>query len=253
MTYKIIKNWLTINTYSRPGSKLLGVKGIVIHWVANPNTTAKNNRDYFNNLPSINANNIKNGKKATYGSAHEVIGLDGEVILCIPKNEVAYHVGSNTYTARAKKWLGGYPNRYTYGIECTHLDWNGKMTKETYDTLVERVADLCVEFKLKAGIEGGVWLHQEVVGWKDCHRWFVNNNKEWHKFLNLVEKRRIEKLNLKKEVNIVAEKEQVVSQWAKDGWDWAKVKGITDGNRPKDNMTREEMVTMLYRYDKLKK
>lgn len=47
--------------------------------------------------------------------------------------------------------------------------------------------------------------------------------------------------------------EQTVSDWAKESWDWAKKNNITDGKRPKDNMSREEMVTMLYRYEKLRK
>ena len=38
-----------------------------------------------------------------------------------------------------------------------------------------------------------------------------------------------------------------VSQWAKEAWDWAKKNGISDGTRPKDNITREEVWTMLYR------
>jgi len=37
------------------------------------------------------------------------------------------------------------------------------------------------------------------------------------------------------------------SDWAKDAWNWAKEKGITDGTRPKDNATREQTVTMLHR------
>ena len=40
------------------------------------------------------------------------------------------------------------------------------------------------------------------------------------------------------------------SSWAKEAWEWAKKEGITDGTRPKDTMTREEMVTMLHRYHK---
>ena len=40
-----------------------------------------------------------------------------------------------------------------------------------------------------------------------------------------------------------------ISDWAKDAWEWGKEKGITDGTRPGAEMTREEMVTMLYRYD----
>jgi len=59
--------------------------------------------------------------------------------------------------------------------------------------------------------------------------------------------------SIKKEGDKMDNKEQTVSFWAKEAWDWAKKNKITDGERPKDNMTREEMVTMLYRYDKLKK
>jgi len=40
------------------------------------------------------------------------------------------------------------------------------------------------------------------------------------------------------------------SPWAKEAWEWAKKEGITDGTRPKDALTREEMVTMLHRYHK---
>lgn len=40
---------------------------------------------------------------------------------------------------------------------------------------------------------------------------------------------------------------QEVSSWAKEAWEWGREKGITDGTRPKDAATREEIVTMLYR------
>lgn len=40
------------------------------------------------------------------------------------------------------------------------------------------------------------------------------------------------------------------SIWAKDAWDWGKRQGITDGTRPKDVATREEIVTMLCRFYK---
>jgi len=38
-----------------------------------------------------------------------------------------------------------------------------------------------------------------------------------------------------------------VSDWARDARDWAVSRGITDGTRPKDAVTREEVWTMLYR------
>ncbi len=38
-----------------------------------------------------------------------------------------------------------------------------------------------------------------------------------------------------------------VSEWARAARDWAVSRGITDGTRPKDAVTREEVWTMLYR------
>lgn len=40
------------------------------------------------------------------------------------------------------------------------------------------------------------------------------------------------------------------SEWAKEAMEWAKKEGICDGTRPKDAATREEVVTMLYRFSK---
>ncbi|MCT4566140.1 MAG: peptidoglycan recognition protein family protein [Maledivibacter sp.] len=39
-----------------------------------------------------------------------------------------------------------------------------------------------------------------------------------------------------------------LSQWAEDGYNFVKENNISDGTRPKDIMTREEMWTMLHRY-----
>lgn len=187
--YKVIENLLTPNPYSRPGSKLLKVKGIVIHWVANRNSTAIDNRNFFESR--------KNGMKG-YGSAHEIIDLNGDVVVCIPKDEMAYHVGSpNPYTKEALEHLSPYPNNCTYGIECTHIDYNGKMSAETYATLVQRCADLIIEFGLEEA-EIPLWMHKEIVGWKDCHRWFVNNPNEWKSFKEKV-RGKVEEMKLKLE------------------------------------------------------
>lgn len=64
------------------------------------------------------------------------------------------------------------------------------MTNETYNTLIELVADLLKKYKLTAD---DLWLHKEVVGWKDCHKWFVDHPDEWVKFKKLV----ADKLNSK--------------------------------------------------------
>ncbi|WP_165861153.1 N-acetylmuramoyl-L-alanine amidase family protein [Paenibacillus paeoniae] len=209
MTYQIVERLLTPNKFSRPKLPIRTMKGIVIHWVANPMTSAKNNRDFFES---------RKGGLKSYGSAHEIIDLDGSVYVCIPKNEIAYHVGSNLpyttgvtqiYTSltwdklntNSSRHTKPYPNNCTYGIETTHLDRDGRMTDATYDTLVERCADLCKEFKLNPMTD--IYLHQEVVGWKDCHRWFVNHPLEWIKF-----KQKVQEISNEDEPMTKVEKEE---------------------------------------------
>lgn len=165
----IIEDFLTPNPYSRPQRKLSGVDGIVWHWVANPNSSAKGNRNYFESR--------KNGKNS-YGSAHYIIDIDGNIIQCLPDDEMAYHVGSKTYTSESLNRLGSYPNANTIGIECTHIDWEGNMTQATKNALYKLTAHLLDKYSLDVN---DIWLHKTVVGWKDCHRFYVNNPAEYKK------------------------------------------------------------------------
>lgn len=222
---QIIENLLTPNKYSRPKNKLNSIKGIVIHWVANTNSSAIANRNFFENR--------KNGN-SSYGSAHFIIGLNGEVIQCIPLDEVAYHVGSKTYTSNALNELSSYPNNCTIGIECCHIKDTGEMSEDTYNSLLELVVYLCKQFDLN---EQNLWLHKTVVGWKDCHKWFVDNPDKWSDF--------------KMEVKNSLEQNEI-STWAKEPMQWAIDLGLTDGSNPKSEMTLERFITILYRYDKLK-
>ena len=72
---------LEVNAYSRPGINTDTITGIVIHYTANPGSTAQENRDYFNSLQYT---------QETEASSNFVIGLDGEIIQCVPTWEVAY-------------------------------------------------------------------------------------------------------------------------------------------------------------------
>lgn len=66
---------LSINDYSRPGLAMNEVKGIVIHYTANPGSTAIQNRNYFEGLKDSHE---------TMASSHFIVGLDGEIVQCIP-------------------------------------------------------------------------------------------------------------------------------------------------------------------------
>ena len=95
------------NPYSRPQIPLVKVNGIVIHYTANPGATAKQNRDYFNGL--------KDSKK-TKASSHFIVGLDGEIVQCIPCKEISYASNSR--------------NKDTISIECCIEDNTGKALAE---------------------------------------------------------------------------------------------------------------------------
>jgi len=170
---------LTVNPFSRPGKMLSAIKGIVIHWVANPKTTAKQNRNYFEALKEQNVNE----PLARYASAHFIVGIDGEIIQCVPTEEMAYHVGANVYKANAVSKLGIYPNNCTIGIELCHPEWDGRFTVETLNSATELCAFLCVQAELNPITD--IWRHYDVTG-KDCPKWFIRHPDEFEEFKKVV-------------------------------------------------------------------
>ena len=148
------QDYLTVNEWSRPGTELERINGVVIHYVGNPGTTARANRNYFESLSS--------GVEGTYASSHFVVGLEGEVIQCVPLTEVAY--ASNTR------------NGDTVSIEVCHPDETGAFSPVTYDRVVELTAWLCREFKLDP--ETDVIRHYDVTG-KECPKYYVETPEAW--------------------------------------------------------------------------
>lgn len=164
MSTLITDKLLDINPYSRPANKYLdpGVKRekittIVIHYVANPGTSAISNRNYFNNLP-------KNEK--IYAGAHYIVGLSGEIIRCIPDNEIAYHAGKAEV------------NACSIGIEVCHPDKTGKFNYQTYLSLLKLVSWLCDKYDITYD---NVIRHYDVTG-KACPVYYINYPSEWKKF-----------------------------------------------------------------------
>ena len=158
----IQERFLTPNEYSRPGTALSEVHGIVIHYTANPGTDAMANRNYFDNLSVTN----RKQKNKTYASSHFVIGTEGEIVQCIPLNEIAY--ASNDRNAD------------TVSIECCHKKKNGKFTKRTYSSLLELTTYLCKRYRLS---EKNVIRHYDVTE-KNCPKYFVEHEDAWHRFLS---------------------------------------------------------------------
>lgn len=157
----IIEDLLPVNEYSRCGDKLTQVNGVVIHYVGNPNTTAWQNVNYFRNLATSGE---------TSASSNLVVGMDGEVRLCVPLNEVAY--------------CSNERNQDTISIEFCHPDETGEPTEATYESLVKLTAWLCDLYGLSAD---DVIRHYDVIE-KECPRYFVENEAAWEQFKADVEK-----------------------------------------------------------------
>lgn len=133
---------------SRTGNKIRRVNDIVIHYVGNEGSTAQANRDYFDS------------DKSTV-SSHFVVGLQGEVIQCVPLDE--WSSASNNR------------NKDTISIEVCHPTENGKFNDVTYARVVELTAWLCDEFRLD---EKDVIRHHDVTG-KLCPLYYVEHEDAW--------------------------------------------------------------------------
>ena len=152
---------LTENPYSRPGTQSGKIKNIVIHYTANPGTSAEQNRNYFEGLKD---------SKQTRASSHFVVGIEGEIVQCVPTWEIAY--ASNER------------NSDTVSIETCHQKSDGKYTEETYASMVHLTAWLCEKFGLT---EEDVIRHYDITG-KICPKYFVDDEEAWDEFKNDVKK-----------------------------------------------------------------
>ena len=157
--------YLSIHDDSRPGEKLWRVDNIVVHYVANPGSSANNNWRYFEN---------KNGV-----SAHFIIGLEGEIIQCIPLDEVAWAIGTKE---------GNYT---TISIECCHPDETGEFTEATLESLTRLVSWLCKELDLTRDNVVRHYDYPRQVSWgewhKQCPLYYANDSdpashKRWEEF-----------------------------------------------------------------------
>lgn len=146
---------LDVNEYSRPGISLEQINGIVIHYTANPGSTAQNNRDYFEGLKDSHETKV---------SSHFVVGIEGEIVQCIPSSEIAYASNSR--------------NSDTLSIECCHTDKTGEFTEATYTSLVRLTGWLCYRFNLTSE---DVIRHYDVTG-KICPKYYVDYPDAWEQF-----------------------------------------------------------------------
>lgn len=143
---------LPLNACSRPGEPLPEVNGVVIHYVGNPGTSAKANRNYFASLAKT---------KETSASSHFIVGLEGEILQCVPLSEISYCSNTRNYD--------------TIAIEVCHADDTGQFSPETLASVERLTAWLCVQFGLDTE---QVIRHYDVSG-KICPKYYVEHQGAW--------------------------------------------------------------------------
>lgn len=155
------EDFLTPNEYSRPGERLQEVNSIFVHYTANRNTSAAQNRSYFESLKDTHERSA---------SAHFIIGYDGEIIQCIPFEEIAYAVKTRNYDS--------------ISIECCYKSADGSFTKETYDSLIHLLAYLVKKY----GLSTDDILRHYDCGGKKCPLYYVEYEDDWEQLKRDVEK-----------------------------------------------------------------
>lgn len=152
----IKKEYIVKNPNTRSGMALEKVNGIVIHYVGIADQTADERWKYYNELTN---------DSLVQGSCHYIVGFKGEIIQCIPEDELAL--------ASAKR------NSDTISIEYTHSDYEGRPGEKTYNELVKLTAFLMEKYNLQLK---DILRHSDITGYQ-CPPYFTEDQDAWSQFL----------------------------------------------------------------------
>lgn len=183
---KIQKEHIDKGKESRPGKKLKEVKAIVIHWTGVPKQSWQTVRKWWDD-----------DTNGVYGSAHYIIDMSGNIIECIPSDEVAYHVGSKAdqYTDFAKHYFGenvcsnyDSPNNYCIGIEKIPVDSDGNYTDKTENATIGLAVALLKKYGLTTD---NLLMHSHIrkIQYKTCPKKEATDPAEWGEFKLKVKER----------------------------------------------------------------
>ncbi len=144
---KIVDRIIPVNKYNRPGTKSVP-KRICIHWTANPGSGAA----YQMNVAK---GYFKNQGEGCWTSSQYLVGISGEIIRCVPDDEIAYAASGN--------------NNGTIHIEVCIPDSTGKFTDKSVSALSELVPYLMGKYGIDSN---NVVRHYDLTG-KHCPFYYV--------------------------------------------------------------------------------
>ena len=217
--------------------------GIMLHSVGVPQPSAEVFAGIFNN-------HRPNGRQV---SVHAFID-DRRIIQTLPWDARAWHSGGAANNTHIGIELTEPSTiRYTQGSSFT--DNNRQATtdfvRRTYENAIDLCVYLCRRFNLNPIGQGVIISHS--IG----HQMGIASNHGdvehlWNHVGLSVVQFRLEvqrRMQNNQTQNSVYEQEDLSlpSPWAQQAWALATQRQIIDGQRPRDNLTRQELITILHR------
>ena len=142
----IIDKIIPAGKYNRPG-KASTPKKICVHYTGDPGASADRLALFFTTNPNAET------------SSQYVVGMEGELIRCLPDNEQAYAATGN--------------NKNVIHIEVCHPDKSGKFTEKSIAALSELVPYLMKKYGIDSN---NVVRHYDLTG-KHCPMYYVDNTR----------------------------------------------------------------------------
>ena len=142
----IIDKLIPEGKYNRPG-KASTPKRICVHYTGDAGASADRLALFFTANPNVET------------SSQYVVGIQGEIIRCLPDNEQAYAATGN--------------NKNVIHIEVCHPDKSGKFTEKSIAALAELVPYLMKKYGIDAN---NVVRHYDLTG-KHCPMYYVDSTR----------------------------------------------------------------------------
>ncbi|MCL2498803.1 MAG: N-acetylmuramoyl-L-alanine amidase [Defluviitaleaceae bacterium] len=198
-------------------------------------------------------------------STHYIVARDGRVTQMVEIGDTAWGNGTGG-TPSSNIWHGfstlqtvrdrnANANNYTVSIEHEgrHSETGGALTPEQLDATVALIKFIREEVKRSFGVEIPL-TRQHIVG----HNEITPKSKPncpgaqfpFDEIIWRLGGSREQREPLPNPLPVPADANDVPSSFAREAWEWARTNGITDGTNPRGTVTREQVVTMLHRYNK---
>jgi len=193
---------------------------------------------------------------ASQASSHFVVAKDGKVVQLVPIENTAWANGTNNIQNDSRGNMYSKlaavrdrmvnANLYTISIEHEgkSAETQGALTTAQLDATVELIAYIRKEVKRIYGKDIPISRNNIVAHSDIAPRWKPNCPGAQFPFDEII--KRLSTVDTPK----TEPSSDAPSTWAKESWEWAKKNKLTDGTNPQGVPTREQMMQLLYNYEK---